>query len=126
MRMHHRMLHKALLKEEARPIVAEVDSELGWCRLKEGSHATSLEGMPELTDDESEGEGSGGVPRPTIRVQAERPPLCQQRLPVEAEGTLHALHTLYNWGSTVTLVRRESARRMGLQPVRTGQLSVST
>ncbi len=30
MRMHHRMLHKALMKEEARPIVVEADLELGW------------------------------------------------------------------------------------------------
>ncbi len=124
MRRHHRMLHKVLMKEEARPIVAEVDSELGWRRLEEGSHATSLEGMPVLTDDESEGEGSGGVPRPPIWVQAERLRLCQQRVPVEAEGTFHSLHTLYDCRSTVTLVRRESARRMGLRPVRTGQRSV--
>jgi hypothetical protein len=26
---------------------------------------------------------------------------------------------LYHWGSTVTLVRRESVRRMGLRPIRT-------
>ncbi len=43
---------------------------------------------------------------------------------MEAEGVLHSLHTLYDWGSTVTLVRRESARRMGLRPVRTGRRSV--
>jgi hypothetical protein len=64
------------------------------------------------------------VPGPPIRAQAERPRLCQQRVPVEAKGVLHSLHTLYDWGYTVTLVRRESPRRMGLRPVRTGWRSV--
>ncbi len=94
MRMHHRMLHKALVKEEARPTVAEADPELGWHGFEEGSHAIGLEGVSELTDDESQGEGAGGVPGPPIRAQVERPRLCQQRVPVEAEGVLHSLHTL--------------------------------
>ncbi len=96
MRMHHRMLHKALLKEEARPIVTEADTEPGWHGLGERAHAIGLGGVPELTDDKSEGEGARGVPRPPIRAQAERPRLCQQRVPVEAEGVLHSLHTLYD------------------------------
>ncbi len=55
---------------------------------------------------------------------AERPHICQQKVPVEVERVLHSLHTLYDWGSTVTLVRRESARRMGLRHLRTVQRSV--
>jgi hypothetical protein len=36
---------------------------------------------------------------------------------MEVDGVLHSLHLLYDWGSTVTLLRKESARRMGLRPL---------
>jgi hypothetical protein len=57
-----------------------------------------------VTSDEEE----GGEP--------EKPRLCMQMVPVEANNIVQGLHTLYDWGSTVTLVRRESMRKLGFQP----------
>ncbi len=34
------------------------------------------------------------------------------------------MHTLYDWGSSVTLVRKESAHRIGLQEVRSPRHAV--
>jgi hypothetical protein len=31
------------------------------------------------------------------------------------------MHTLYDWGSTVTLVRKDAAREVGLRPLRTSR-----
>jgi hypothetical protein len=50
--------------------------------------------------------------------EGDRPWLCQQRVPLEVNGILTSLHTLYDWESVNTLVRKESARRIGLQAVR--------
>jgi hypothetical protein len=38
---------------------------------------------------------------------------------------MQGLHTLYDWGSTVTLVRRESMRRLEFWPVQVAQRLVS-
>ncbi len=52
--------------------------------------------------------------------------LCMQMVPVEAaSGAMQGLHTLYDWGSTVTLVRRESARRLGFRPAQVAQRVVN-
>jgi hypothetical protein len=104
MRMHHRMLHRALMREEARPIVLGAGSGMEGHRAEEDPLTSDSEGPPPLTSDESEGE------------EPERPRLCQQVVPVEANGVIHPLHTLYDWGSTVTLVRKESMRKTGLWP----------
>jgi hypothetical protein len=49
-----------------------------------------------------------------------------QMVPVEAaSGAVQGLHTLYDWGSTVTLVRRESARRLGFRPAQVAQRIVN-
>jgi hypothetical protein len=50
-------------------------------------------------------EGEGGEP--------EKSTLCMQMVPVEANGIMQGLHTLYDRGSTLTLVRIESMRRLG-------------
>ncbi len=39
-------------------------------------------------------------------------------VPLEVNGNLTSLHTLYDWESPNTLVRIESARRIGLQSMR--------
>ncbi len=44
--------------------------------------------------------------------EPEKSRLCMQMVPVEANNIVQGLHTLYDWGSTVTLVRRESMRRL--------------
>ena len=52
--------------------------------------------------------------------------MCMQMVPVEAaSGAVQGLHTLYDWGSTVTLVRRESARRLGFRPAQVAQRIVN-
>jgi hypothetical protein len=66
-----------------------------------------------VTSDEGEGEEPG------------KSRLCMQMVLVEANGVMHGLHTLYDWGSTVTLVRRESMRRMGFWPAQVAQRLVS-
>jgi hypothetical protein len=124
MHMHHRLLHNALLKEEARAIVVEVEPELDELDAEEEFPVTGLEDLEQLTSDESGGEEPERVTQSPVGSEAERPRLCQQRVPVEVVGVLHSLHTLPNWGSTVTLVRKESARMMGLWPLQTVQRSV--
>jgi hypothetical protein len=51
--------------------------------------------------------------------------LCMQMVPVEANNIVQGLHTLYDWGSTVTLVRRESMRRLGFRPAQAAQRIVN-
>jgi hypothetical protein len=113
MRMHHRMLHRALMREEARPIVLGAVSGPGGHGAEEDPLTSDSEGPPLLTSDESEGE------------EPERSHLCMQMVPVEANGVMHALPMLYDWGSTVTLVRRESMRKMGFWPAQVAQRLVS-
>jgi hypothetical protein len=49
-----------------------------------------------------------------------------QMVPVEAASrAVQGLHALYDWGSTVTLVRRESARRLGFRPAQVAQRIVN-
>ncbi len=101
MRMHHRMLRRALMREEARPIVLGAGLELEEHGAEENPLTSDSESPPLLNSDESEGE------------ESERR-LCQQMVPEEANGVMHSLHTLYDWGSTVTLVRKESVRKKWL------------
>jgi hypothetical protein len=53
--------------------------------------------------------------------EPEKARLCMQMVPVEANNIVQGLHTLYDWGSTVTLVRRESMRRLGFRPAQVAQ-----
>ncbi len=66
-----------------------------------------------VTSDEEE----GGEP--------EKSRLCMQMVPVEANNIIQGLHTLYDWGSTVTLVRRESMRRLGFRTAQVAQRIVN-
>ncbi len=83
MRMHHRMLHRALIREEARPIVLGVELELEEHGAEGNPLTSDSKGAPLLTSDESEGEEPG------------RPHLCQQMVLVEANGVMHSLHSAY-------------------------------
>ncbi len=112
-RMHHRMLHRALMREEARPIVLGAVSGPGEYGAGENPLTSDSEDLTLVTSDESEGEEPG------------KSRLCMQMVPVEANGVMHGLHTLYDWGSTVTLVRRESMRKMGFWPAQVAQGLVS-
>jgi hypothetical protein len=66
-----------------------------------------------VTSDEEE----GGEP--------EKSRLCMQMVPVEANNIVQGLHTLYDWGSTVSLVGRESMKRLGFRPAQVAQRIVN-
>jgi hypothetical protein len=113
MLMHHRLLQRALMREEARPVV------LGMAKSSRGRDpgedllTSDSEDSMLVTSDEEEG-GEPGKSR-----------LCMQMVPVEANGIVQGLHTLYDWGSTVTLERRESMRRLGFWPAQVAQRIVN-
>ncbi len=113
MRMHHRMLHRDLMREEARPVVLGVASGTGEHGDGDDLLTSDSEDSILVTSEEDE----GGEP--------EKSRLCMQMVPVEANGVVHGPHTLYDWGSTVTLVKRESMRRIGFWPAQVAQRLVS-
>ncbi len=63
-------------------------------------------------------------PSPYVHLGEDRPRLCQQRVPLEVNGNLAFLHTLYDWETPNTLVRIESARRIDLQGMRTPRQAI--
>ncbi len=101
MRMHHKMLHRALMREEARPVVLGMAQGAGGHNPEENLLTSDSEDSALVTSDEED----GGEP--------EKSRLCMQMVPVEANNIVQGLHTMYDWGSTVTLVRRESMKRLG-------------
>ncbi len=113
MQMHHRMLHRALLREEARPVVLGVAQNRGSRDPGEDLLTRDSEDSTLVTSNEEE----GGEP--------EKSRLCIQMVPVEANSVVQGLHTLYDWGSMVTLVRRESMRRLGFWPAQVAQRLVN-
>jgi hypothetical protein len=44
--------------------------------------------------------------------------LCREDMRVEVAGKTSRLHTLYNWGATVTLVTHAGTKKAGLKWVR--------
>ena len=112
--MHHRMLHRALLREEARPVMLGAAQDAGGRHPEKNPLTSDSEDSALVTsDDDEEGE-------------PEKARLCMQMVPVEAaSGAVQGLHTLYDWGSTVTLVRRESARKLGFRPAQVAQRIVN-
>ncbi len=115
--MHSKLLHEALQKEETRAIVIEVEEEPG---EDEEFYAANFEFLGQEDEDEEEEEGMepDEEPPPLMDLEEDRPRLCRQRVPLEVNGSLTSLHTLYDWESANILVRKESARRIGLQAVR--------
>jgi hypothetical protein len=130
--MHIKLLHEALQKEETRAIVIEVEDGPEEPREDEEFYNANFELLGQEDEDEEEGMVSGDEappllssegesdkePSPYAHLGEDRPRLCQQRVPLEVNGNLTSLHTLYNWESPNTLVRIESARRIGLQGMR--------
>jgi hypothetical protein len=100
------------------PIVIEVEEELEALEEDEEFYAANFEFLGQEDEEDEEGmEPDEGTLSP-VDPEEDRPRLCQQRVPLEVNGILTSLHTLYDWESTTTLVRKESARRIGLQAVR--------
>jgi hypothetical protein len=132
MRMHSKLLHEALQKEETRAIVIEVEEGPEEPGEGEEFYAANFELLGQEDEDEEEGmisedeapplldseEEPDDEPSPFAHLGEDRPRLCQQRVPLEVNGNLTSLHTLYDWESPNTLVRIESARRIGLQSMR--------
>jgi hypothetical protein len=131
-RMHSKLLHEVLQKEETRAIVIEVEDGPEEPGEDEEFYAANFELLGQEDEDEEEGMVSEDEappllgpedepdeePGPYAHLGEDRPRLCQQRVPLEVNGNLTSLHTLYDWESPNTLVRIESARRIGLQSVR--------
>jgi hypothetical protein len=131
-RMHSKLLHEALQKEETRAIVIEVEDGPEEPGEDEEFYAANFELLGQEDEDEEEGmisedeapplldaeDGPDEEPAPYAHLGEDRPRLCQERVPLEVNGNLTSLHTLYDWESPNTLVRIESARRIGLQGMR--------
>jgi hypothetical protein len=117
-------------RKETRAIVIEVEEDPEEPGEDEEFYAANFELLGQEEEDEEEEEGmesDGEVPPlldpdegppPFMDLEEDRPRLCQQRVSLEVNGNLTSLHTLYDWESVNTLVRKESARRIGLQGVR--------
>jgi hypothetical protein len=131
-RMHSKLLHEALQKEETRAIVIEVEDGPEEPGEDEDFYAANFKLLGQEDEDEEEGvisedeappllsseEEPDEEPSPYAHLGEDRPRLCQQRVPLEVNGNLTSLHTLYDWEPPNTLVRIESARRIGLQSMR--------
>jgi hypothetical protein len=131
-RMHSKLLHEALQKEETRAIVIEVEDGPEEPGEDEEFYAANFELLGQEDEDEEGGvisedeapplisseEEPDDEPSPYAHLGEDRPRLCQQRVPLEVNGNLTSLHTLYDWETPNTLVRIESARRIGLQCMR--------
>ena len=131
-RMHSKLLHEALQKEETRAIVIEVEDGPEEPGEDEEFYAANFELLGQEGEDEEGGvvsedeapplisseEEPDDEPSPYAHLGEDRPRLCQQRVPLEVNGNLTSLHTLYDWESSNTLVRIESAGRIGLQGMR--------
>jgi hypothetical protein len=107
------MLHRALMREEARPVVLGMAQSTGGHNPEENLLTSDSQDSALVTSDEEE------------RGEPEKSRLCLQMVPVEANNIVQGLHTLYDWGSTVSLVRRESMRRLGFRPAQVAQRIVN-
>jgi hypothetical protein len=83
MRMHHRMPHRALMREEARPVVLGMAQSSGGRDPGDDLLTSDTKDSTLVTSDEEE----GGEP--------EKSRLCMQMVSVEANGIVQGLHTLY-------------------------------
>jgi len=130
--MHSRLLHGALQKEETRAIVIEVEDDPEEPGEDEEFYAANFEILGREDEDEDEEviseDGASSLvssdgehdeePSPYEHLGEDRPRLCQQQVPLEVNGNLGFLHTLYDWETPNTLVRIEAARGMDLQSIR--------
>ena len=130
--MHSRLLHGALQKEDTRAIVIEVEDGPEEPGEDEEFYAANFELLGQEDEDEDEeaisedeppplassDEEHDEEPSPYAHLGEDRPRLCQQRVPLEVNGSLVYLHTLYDWETPNTLVRTEAAKRIDLQSVR--------
>jgi hypothetical protein len=119
--MHSKLLHEALQKEETRAIVIEVEEGPEEPGEDEEFYAANFELLGQGDEDKEEEEGmeSGGEappmvdsdeePLPFMDLGEDWPRLCQQRVPLEVNGNLTSLRTLYDWESTRVIKERASS-----------------
>jgi hypothetical protein len=91
--MHSKLLHEAQQKEETRAIVIEVEEDPGEPEEDEEFYAANFELLGQEDEDkeeEEEGMEPDEEPQPLMDCQ------CQQRVPLEVNGNLTSLHTLYD------------------------------
>jgi hypothetical protein len=106
--MHHKLLHDALQEEEVRAIVIEVEPELD--EEEEEYYAADFdEDMGQDYDGADEGEELEWEAHSPVNSEGERLRLCHQTAKLEVNEDLVTGHMLYDWGSTVTLVRHDVA-----------------
>ncbi len=87
-------------------------------------YVANFEFLGQEDEEEEEGMEPDEETLSPVDPEEDRPRLCQQRVPLEVNGIMTSLHTLYDWESTTTLVRNESARKIGLQAVRTPRQAI--
>jgi hypothetical protein len=93
-RMHSRLLHDALQREETRAIVIKVEEDPEDPGEDEEFYAANFEFLGQDDGDEEEEEGmepDEELP-PLKDPEEDRPRLCQQRVPLEVNGILTFLH----------------------------------
>ncbi len=114
--MHHELLQDALQEEEARAVVIEVEPEPS--KEEEEFYAADFEedyGQGHYYEDDEDEPDREETPTGS---EDEAPCLCQQMVTLEVDGELMTVHTPYDWGSTVNLVRNDTTRESGLRPIR--------
>jgi hypothetical protein len=105
--MHHKLLHESVEKEEARAIVIEVEEELEALEEDEEFYAANFEVIGQgYSDEDEEEEQDREIQSPVDSEHGRGPCLCQEIVPLEVNGILTSLHTLCDWESAVTLVRK--------------------
>jgi hypothetical protein len=90
MRMHSKLLHEALQKEETRAIVIEVEEDLEEPEEDEEFYAANFELLGQEDEDGEEEEGmepDEELP-PLMDLEEDRPRLCQQRVPLEVNALI--------------------------------------
>ncbi len=127
MRMHSRLLHGALQKEETRAIVIEVEDDPEGPGEDEEFYAANFEILGREDEDEDEEmiseDGASSLmssdgehdkePSPYEHLGEDRPRLCQQQVPLEVNGNLGFLHTLYDWETPEYPGEDRSGKRNG-------------
>jgi hypothetical protein len=95
-----------------------VEGELELLEEDEEFYLANFEFLGQDDDNKEEGAEPDEEAHSPAEPEHDRPRLCQQRVPLEVNGTLTSLHTLYDWEPATTLVRKESAWRIGLLAVK--------
>jgi hypothetical protein len=115
MGMNHKLLYNVLQEEEE----AQSRGDRGGSGGQRGGgvlHCIKEDYVQGSYEEDQEEEPERDTHPPTSS-EGQGPRLCQQRVTLEVDGDLMIVHSLYDWGSTITLVRSDTAQEAGLLPV---------